>query len=154
MPGNSFIVNTPLCLRPSLKCKIQTINFDVFRREELFFVNSIISSMNYSSEFQAEHTWRLTELHEKNAEYLWSSRHLLLKMGRNYFWKSNLLKKYSSFLFTLVCRIDVHARLLILRKNSPLHGLILVCTFIVFEKKIPLHVYFSAFIRVFALHVY
>ena len=39
-------------------------------------------------------------------------------------------------LATLVCRIDVHARLLILRKNSPLHGLILVCTFIVFEKKI------------------
>ena len=36
---------------------------------------------------------------------------------------------------TLVYRIDVHARLLILRKNSPLHGLILVCTFIDFEKK-------------------
>ena len=35
-----------------------------------------------------------------------------------------------------MCRIDVHARLLILRK------------------KIPLHVYFSAFIRVFALHVF
>jgi hypothetical protein len=31
----------------------------------------------------------------------------------------------------------VHARLLILRKKSPLHGLILVCTFIDFEKKIP-----------------
>ena len=55
---------------------------------------------------------------------------------------------------TLVCWIDVHARLLILRENSPLHGLIWVCTFIVFEKKIPLHVYFSAFIMVFALHVY
>ena len=55
---------------------------------------------------------------------------------------------------TLVSRIDVHARLLILRKNSPLHGLILVCTFIVFEKKIPLHVYFPAFLLVFALHVY
>ena len=54
----------------------------------------------------------------------------------------------------LVCRIDVHAGLLILRKNSPLHGLILVCTFIVFEKKIPLHVYFPAFLLVFALHVY
>ena len=38
---------------------------------------------------------------------------------------------------TLVYRIDVHARLLILRKNSPLHGLILVCTFIDFEKKFP-----------------
>ena len=38
---------------------------------------------------------------------------------------------------TLVYRIDVHARLLILRKKSPLHGLILVCTFIVFEKKFP-----------------
>ena len=55
---------------------------------------------------------------------------------------------------TLVCRIDVHARLLILRKESPLHGLNLPCTFIVFEKKIPLHVYFPAFIMVFALHVY
>ena len=38
---------------------------------------------------------------------------------------------------TLVYRIDVHARLLILRKNFPLHGLILVCTFIDFEKKFP-----------------
>ena len=38
---------------------------------------------------------------------------------------------------TLVYRIDVHARLLILRKNSPLHGLILVCTFIDFEKIFP-----------------
>ena len=43
--------------------------------------------------------------------------------------------------YTLVCLIDVHARLLILRKNFPLHGPILVCMFIVFEKKIPLHVY-------------
>ena len=40
-------------------------------------------------------------------------------------------------LHTLVYRIDVHARLLILRKKSPLHGLILVCTFIDFEKKFP-----------------
>ena len=38
---------------------------------------------------------------------------------------------------TLVYRIDVHARLLILRKKSTLHGLILVCTFIDFEKKFP-----------------
>ena len=38
---------------------------------------------------------------------------------------------------TLVCQIDVHARLLILRKNFPLHGLIWVGTFIDFEKKIP-----------------
>ena len=36
-----------------------------------------------------------------------------------------------------MCRIDVHARLLILRKKSPLHSLILVCTFIDFEKKFP-----------------
>jgi hypothetical protein len=36
-----------------------------------------------------------------------------------------------------VCRIDVHVRLLILNKNSPLHGLIWVCTFIDSEKKIP-----------------
>ena len=38
---------------------------------------------------------------------------------------------------TLVYRIDVHARLLILREKSPLHGLILVCTFIDFEKIFP-----------------
>jgi hypothetical protein len=31
----------------------------------------------------------------------------------------------------------VHARLLISKGNSLLHGLILVCTFIDFEKKIP-----------------
>ena len=43
---------------------------------------------------------------------------------------------------TLVCRIDMHAHLLILRKNSPLHGLILVCTFIVFKKKnSPAHLF-------------
>ena len=41
------------------------------------------------------------------------------------------------FLCTLVYRIDVHARLLILRKKSPLYGLISVCTFIYFEKKLP-----------------
>ena len=38
---------------------------------------------------------------------------------------------------TLVYRIDVHARLLILRKKFPLYGLILVCTFIDFEEKFP-----------------
>ena len=38
---------------------------------------------------------------------------------------------------TLVYRIDVHAHLLILRKKSPLHSLIWVCTFIDFEKKFP-----------------
>ena len=43
----------------------------------------------------------------------------------------------SALFTTLVYRIDVHARLLILRKNSPLHGLILVCTFIDFEKIFP-----------------
>ena len=73
---------------------------------------------------------------------------------------SNLLQRYSSgpnnsvVLITLVYRIEVHARLLILRKKSPLHGPILVCTFIVFEKKIPLHVYFPAFVLAFALYVY
>ena len=52
-------------------------------------------------------------------------------------------KIINSFLFyffhletTLVFRIDVHARLLILRgKKSPLHGLILVYTFIDFVRK-------------------
>ena len=38
---------------------------------------------------------------------------------------------------TLVYQIEVHARLLILRKKSPLHGLILACTFIDFKKKFP-----------------
>ena len=37
----------------------------------------------------------------------------------------------------IACRIDVHARLLILRKKSPLHDLIWVCTFIDFGKKFP-----------------
>ena len=56
---------------------------------------------------------------------------------------------------TLVYRIDVHARLLILRKNFPLHGLILVCTFNDFEKKIPLHVYSILCEQpYFGLHVY
>ena len=38
---------------------------------------------------------------------------------------------------TLIYRIEVHARLLILIRNSPLHGLILVCTFINFEEFQP-----------------
>ena len=38
---------------------------------------------------------------------------------------------------TLLYLIDVHARLLILIKNFPLHSLILVCMFIGFEKKFP-----------------
>ena len=62
-------------------------------------------------------------------------------------WSNNLyhLHQTSQFLIwgfpnqlsTLVCWIDVHAHLLILRKNFPLHGLIWVCTFIDFEKKFP-----------------
>ena len=115
--------------------------------------------------------------------------HLLINVTLNIllyvlFYYSTIWKKFPQFsvistvqsikniFITLVCRIDVHAHLLILRKNFPLHGLIWVCmsivfekkfplhgliwpcTFIVFEKKIPLHVYFSALIRVFALHVY
>ena len=39
--------------------------------------------------------------------------------------------------FTLVYRIDVHARLLILRKKSLLYDLILVCTFINSEEQYP-----------------
>ena len=41
------------------------------------------------------------------------------------------------YVITLVYRIEVHARLLILNKKFPLHGLILVCTFINFEKFYP-----------------
>ena len=56
---------------------------------------------------------------------------------------------------TLVYRIDVHARLLILRKNSPLHGLILVCTFIDFEKIFPpARLFYPAQQSYFGLHVY
>ena len=40
-------------------------------------------------------------------------------------------------LCTLVCRIDVHLRLLILRKKFPLYGLIWVCMFIDFDKNFP-----------------
>ena len=48
----------------------------------------------------------------------------------------------TTYLLTLVCRIDVLARLLILRKNSPFHGFIQICMFIDFEKKkSPIHVY-------------
>ena len=56
---------------------------------------------------------------------------------------------------TLVYRIDVHARLLILRKNSPLHSLILVCMFIDFEKIFPpARLFFPAQQSYFGLHVY
>ena len=55
---------------------------------------------------------------------------------------------------TLVCRIDVHAGLLILRKDFPLHGLILVWTFIVFEKFPPARLFQPACALVFALQVY
>ena len=47
------------------------------------------------------------------------------------------LQKLKQLLATLVYRIDVHARLLILRKKSPLYGLIWVCTFIDYEKNFP-----------------
>ena len=41
---------------------------------------------------------------------------------------------------TLVYQIEVHVHLLILRKNFPLHDLVLVCSLIDFEKKItPVH---------------
>ena len=57
------------------------------------------------------------------------------------FWSARLLiwRKNPSCTFILSCTcIDIGpAHLLILRKNSPLHGLILVCTFIDFEKKFP-----------------
>ena len=61
-----------------------------------------------------------------------ASRASVVLMDMTYFFDEGKLKRK---IYTLVYRIDVHARLLILRKNSPLHGLILVCTFIDFEKK-------------------
>ena len=42
---------------------------------------------------------------------------------------------------TLVYRIEVHARLLILKMNSHLHGHILVCMSINFKEIFPLHIY-------------
>ena len=59
-----------------------------------------------------------------------------------------------------MCQIDVHARLLILRKNSPLHGPIFVFIFIAFEEKFPpaclLHIArVLVFVHIyFALHVF
>ena len=58
-------------------------------------------------------------------------------------------------LSTLLCRIDVHARLLILREKSPLYGLIWVCTFIDFEKiSPPARLFYPAQQSYFGLHVY
>ena len=42
-------------------------------------------------------------------------------------------------LHTLVYQIEVQACLLILKRNSRLHSLILVCTFIILRKIFPLH---------------
>jgi hypothetical protein len=51
-------------------------------------------------------------------------------------------------------RIDVQAHLLILSKKSPLHGLILVCTFIDFEKKNPpARLFHPARVLVLVLHI-
>ena len=66
------------------------------------------------------------------------------KYGGNCVYIIDSWKKSYNFIFqhgksTLVYRIDVHARLLILKINPPCTAL--VCMFIVFEKKFPLHVY-------------
>ena len=47
------------------------------------------------------------------------------------------LRENSPYMFIFLHLYWYPARLLILRKKSPLHGLILVCTFIDFEKKFP-----------------
>ena len=62
-------------------------------------------------------------------------RHLLISLMPKF--QILLPPKASESQCTLVCRINVHARLSILRKKSPLHGLTWVCTFIDFEKKFP-----------------
>ena len=49
------------------------------------------------------------------------------------FWEKNPPARLFFCVYKGICP----ARLLILRKKSPLHGLISVCTFIDFEKKIP-----------------
>ena len=43
----------------------------------------------------------------------------------------------------LVYQIEVHVRLLILKINSHLHSLILVCTYIIFEEITPLHIHIN-----------
>ena len=73
---------------------------------------------------------------------LWIGSFMLLYLVLLY------VRRLRKFDHTLVYRIDVHARLLILRKKSPLHSLILVCTFIDFEKKFP------PALSYFGLHVY
>ena len=54
------------------------------------------------------------------------------------------LSVFSSFgiiIDTLVCRIDVHARLLILRKNPPCTVLFGSARLLILRQKSPLHVY-------------
>ena len=63
-----------------------------------------------------------------------SSFHKSLKNAE--LWKIWTLPS-STHCASLVYRIEVHARLLILRKKSTLQSLILVCTFIDFEKTFP-----------------
>ena len=58
-------------------------------------------------------------------------------------------------IFSCTAALFWSARLLILRKNSPLHGLILVCTFIDFKKIFPpARLFYSAQQSYFGLHVY
>ena len=49
--------------------------------------------------------------------------------------------EYHKVASTLVYRIDVHARLLNLRKNSPCTALFWSARLLILRKKIPLHVY-------------
>ena len=61
----------------------------------------------------------------------------------------------TAILNTLVYRIDMHARFINFERKFPLHGLILVCTFIDFEKIFPpARLFFPAQQSYFGLHVY
>ena len=55
--------------------------------------------------------------------------------------KSSSSNNHIHTITTLVYQIEVQAGLLILKRNSNLHGLILVCMFINFGEISPLHIY-------------
>ena len=103
-------------------------NFHILKLKS---VNSNFTLAVHSPKLNHAKTHFLSHFGEKKKEKIWLDQDL---NPRSVDQKLIMLTITRS---TLVCRIDVHARLLILSKNSPLHGLIWVCTFIDSEKKIP-----------------
>ena len=91
---------------------------------------------NFFDEFFLRIFWQILFLKKTNPipnmkleKYVYSNA-----AGSAVVWSKEVQIVYRLF---LVYRIDVHACLLILRKKSPLHGLIWVCTFIVFLRIFP-----------------